>query len=1394
MSPTLEDNVADDVAALRIEDDSDLLAEEEVESPELEEEILLTYQGLSSRRVDLVGDFAGNELFLIEADSLLLHCFSDPQLDFRGNGFQLLHAVYLVENYLHNLERRKCNFHIAFFDTHKKLCIPNKVAQNDAAKYLLARTAIFRHLQAHMQNSTERLRTFDSIDCDEFKQYLNETGMYFVMCHDGAQHKRGIISSLRTKIITFISRGYNVALVNGLEWRDTKVMTMVLEKTRRGAQLPDNLPIPKGRRSTTESERSITVEQDVLLEIADHGSRTQREVLAVAAVVALLKQTHKLPPELVVSFLLHIVLLKHLSLSGRRLQEVPSGALIKAFLCRYAIAAESILSSKEWSQSVLETSSICDVHDLVDGRLFAATSAGVGDLSQDIKQDLTSLCEAVAKSLDNKMRLNVSKISHETSSYPHSVDSVDARNAMSVMPFSNAVFDKHLASIHLTIDDSAENNESDTSARIFRELSHWHNAKRPIAPKAAPTAATAKEEFWALRRNQWFMAEMQTYAASLTNSVGKSLEPETVVVGAVRAPLPAPSSGTVSPDVSSSEGGKQTKGGKEVKKKPGKVVGKNAGKAAIMAEIAAANAKKVEASTSKLVDAWHLISKDITVEKDLSARHQKLKDYLGALNEEKTKVLAAEVQLYMLSTLLEHWIRLCQSDRKDLAFAALIWHSARTVLASPGLTKTICTNVELAISTLKLPPLSPRMTSSDRALPFKFALPSTLAKLSLDVGLPPLDFQLLHCGPYLDRSNDSAPDSRVDFEPDGWQRRVLDGIDADKSLFVVAPTSAGKTFISFYAMRKVLEADEQSVLVYVAPTKALVNQIAAEIQARYSKKFKHGGKSVWAIHTRDYRINNPTGCQVLVTVPHVLQIMLLAPSNANSWSSRVKRIIFDEVHSIGNADDGVVWEQLLLLSPCPIIALSATIGNPAEFSEWLSNTQAAIGNEVLTEGTTQRYSDLRKFNYVPAKKFQFEMIGDKTAFGTLGLDGVPGFAFVHPVASLVNKTRGIPEDFSLEPRDCFTLFNAMMKYQTSAFPVPQDLIATKALPGLLGKKDTITWQNGLKSLLTSWMADSSSPFDAVLAELTRSFHDQPPREIQYSGASAAATTQIAPSNKSSDESTELVADNLLQTTLPLLCSLHEQDALPAICFNYDRGQCERICEAVVEQLAEAETTWKNTNPKWKAKVKAWEEWKRVKDKMAAKKDKGAKSSSKKGSKEDREDADDEKTSKLDRSRDAGSEASEFDSFDPDLPVPGFSFAEQKKLLSSELEIYIRQMRKRGVPELFINALRRGVGVHHAGMNRKYRQVCEVLFRKGYLRVVIATGTLALGINMPCKTVVFSGDSVFLTALNFRQGAGRAGRRGFDLLGNVVFQGIPDGKICRLLSSRLPGKYMMRCSS
>src|SRR5436305_2056433 len=57
--------------------------------------------------------------------------------------------------------------------------------------------------------------------------------------------------------------------------------------------------------------------------------------------------------------------------------------------------------------------------------------------------------------------------------------------------------------------------------------------------------------------------------------------------------------------------------------------------------------------------------------------------------------------------------------------------------------------------------------------------------------------------------------------------------------------------------------------------------------------------------------------------------------------------------------------------------------------------------------------------------------------------------------------------------------------------------------------------------------------------------------------------------------------------------------------------------------------------------------------------------------------------------------------------------------------------------------------------------------------------------MPCRTVCFVGDTVYLTALSYRQAAGRAGRRGFDLIGNVIFHGISEDKVKRLMSSRLP---------
>nr|WP_274636785.1 DEAD/DEAH box helicase [Microbacterium bovistercoris] len=89
-------------------------------------------------------------------------------------------------------------------------------------------------------------------------------------------------------------------------------------------------------------------------------------------------------------------------------------------------------------------------------------------------------------------------------------------------------------------------------------------------------------------------------------------------------------------------------------------------------------------------------------------------------------------------------------------------------------------------------------------------------------------------------------------------------------------------------------------------------------------------------------------------------------------------------------------------------------------------------------------------------------------------------------------------------------------------------------------------------------------------------------------------------------------------------------------------------------------------------------------------------------------------------------------------------------------------------------VRAGIGIHHAGMLPRYRRLVETLAQRGLLRVICGTDTLGVGINVPIRTVVITELTKFdgtrmrqLSAREFHQVAGRAGRAGFDPYGNVV---------------------------
>ncbi|MCW4459447.1 RNA helicase [Microbacterium sp. MPKO10] len=112
---------------------------------------------------------------------------------------------------------------------------------------------------------------------------------------------------------------------------------------------------------------------------------------------------------------------------------------------------------------------------------------------------------------------------------------------------------------------------------------------------------------------------------------------------------------------------------------------------------------------------------------------------------------------------------------------------------------------------------------------------------------------------------------------------------------------------------------------------------------------------------------------------------------------------------------------------------------------------------------------------------------------------------------------------------------------------------------------------------------------------------------------------------------------------------------------------------------------------------------------------------------------------------------------------------------------------------WLEALQRGVAAHHAGMLPIFKEVVEELFRRRLLRVVFATETLSLGINMPARTVVleklqkFNGESrVQITPGEYTQLTGRAGRRGIDVEGHSVIcwhDGLEPGTVGSLASKR-----------
>lgn len=186
--------------------------------------------------------------------------------------------------------------------------------------------------------------------------------------------------------------------------------------------------------------------------------------------------------------------------------------------------------------------------------------------------------------------------------------------------------------------------------------------------------------------------------------------------------------------------------------------------------------------------------------------------------------------------------------------------------------------------------------------------------------------------------NSLLPDIE-EFRP-SQEKSIKSGLLERKNLLVCTPTASGKTLIAELAMVKSILEDKGKAI-YIVPLKALANEKFKDFKKRYDK-YLRVALSIGDLDSVDSYLE---GYDLIVCTAEKLDSLI---RHHAPWLIKVATVVVDEVHLMNDPGRGPTLEILItmlrqLLENVQIIALSATIGNPEELSEWL-NANLVIDN------------------------------------------------------------------------------------------------------------------------------------------------------------------------------------------------------------------------------------------------------------------------------------------------------------------------------------------------------------------------------------------------------------------------------------------------------------------
>jgi ATP-dependent RNA helicase DDX60 len=604
----------------------------------------------------------------------------------------------------------------------------------------------------------------------------------------------------------------------------------------------------------------------------------------------------------------------------------------------------------------------------------------------------------------------------------------------------------------------------------------------------------------------------------------------------------------------------------------------------------------------------------------------------------------------------------------------------------------------------------------------KYARKLVSAKESL------ISFQLLEMPDRL------PPLSRYNrqFKLEDWQCAILQAIDDRQPAVVCAPTSSGKTLLSTYTCK-----NAKGTVLFVLPSEVLVWQVAST----YYQFFK-GNVTVCTDQITFQEVSGDA--QVYIGTPKALERSISKVRGAageemtkgerefmilDGGFQQFDYLVLDEVHTL-NGPEGDALQRIIKTCNCPVLALSATIGNAAQLRDWFASINhehlaanvidAIKPQEVILKEHFARFINLQRYVVTEVE----------------GKDGKPKQKLVklHPVAAMTpERLKNEPElisALSMTPSDLMDLWKRMR----SIFPstVLEDLDdPDKFFAELLVDSKRVTldmtrqYETHLKNRLSALSASHPD-----LYERLRKAQLPPPLEAKA---------------------------DVSEMLYGVVDQLKQSDLLPAIAFQLSTYGAFNMFKTLLRHL---ESEQLSEFPNYRKDL----------IKLAREKAQMRKVAAGKASKINEAEAEEEAK--------AGFVDDSLVQEDTTKPHEKYVLSPAGKRLNfSEVEDIISDMKKSGesvdINHALIRGLRRGIAIYTNEVGFAcYRRQVQMLAQKGRLAVVFSDEALAYGVNMPFRSCVFCGDmGSELTPLIAQQMQGRAGRRGLDVQGSVIYLGM-----------------------